>query len=320
MGRPKGSKNKVGHNAGGNRKGKDFIKKAGKNKHKNPWSLNNKKPKPKLFQKIDVHHPLCEDNISKSQDDIQYVIHHASMPKSRDLPECGSILNDDTIDYTKRDDNIEDDDIYSRRTYIPPELSPLGIYLNNMKKNILKCSILKEQQIISPKSSPISYLAGNPSPNKFYQNVLIYNYDPKSQYKGFGIEYKCIHCNGTNLRYLGKRYRPAFSGGSIHWIFYDRYQCESNCCTGGHGKNRCFGTIDSKFVKQLPSPISCDFKYVFPPSGPGIELDMVRSMSMFTDKHVLFSAFANCVNDLQWQRYYKQCNSYYYLLNEWIER
>ena len=105
-----------------------------------------------------MHHPLCEDNISKSQDDIQYVIHHASMPKSRDLPECGSILDDDTIDYTTSDDNVEDDNIYCRQTYIPPESSPLGIYLNNMKKKILKCSILKEQQIISPKSSPIPYL------------------------------------------------------------------------------------------------------------------------------------------------------------------
>ena len=158
--------------------------------------------KDKLFEKKDVYHPLCEDNISKSQDDIQYVIHHASMPKSRDLPECGSILDDDTIDYTTSDDNVEDDNIYCRRTYIPPESSPLGIYFNNMKKKILKCSILKEQQIISPKSSPISYLAGNPTPNKFYQNVLIYNYDPKSQYKGFGVEYKCIHCNGLSLIHI----------------------------------------------------------------------------------------------------------------------
>ena len=84
-------------------------------------NLHNKKPKPKLFQKIDVHHPLCEDNISKSQDDIQYVIHHASMPKSRDLPECGSILNDDTIDYTINDDYVVDDSKYFRHSYVSPE-------------------------------------------------------------------------------------------------------------------------------------------------------------------------------------------------------
>ena len=51
MERPKGSKNKVGHNAGGDRKGKDFTKKAGKSKHKNPWSLNNKNQSLNYFKK-----------------------------------------------------------------------------------------------------------------------------------------------------------------------------------------------------------------------------------------------------------------------------
>ena len=41
---------------------------------------------------------------------------------------------------------------------------------------------------------------------------------------------------------------------------------------------------------------------------------------MYTDKHVLFSAFTKCVNDLQWQYYYEQCNAYYYLINKWLDR
>ena len=66
-------------------------------------------------------------------------------------------------------------------------------------------------------------------------------------------------------------------------------------------------------------PISDNFKYIFPHKGPGIDIDMVKSLSMFTDKHVLFSAFAKCVNDLQWQYYYQQSNAYYTLLDMWLE-
>ena len=44
------------------------------------------------------------------------------------------------------------------------------------------------------------------------------------------------------------------------------------------------------FLEQLPKPISDNFKYIFPSRGPGIDIDMVKSLSIFTDKHVLFHA------------------------------
>ena len=46
---------------------------------------------------------------------------------------------------------------------------------------------------------------------------------------------------------------------------------------------------------------------------------MVKALSCFTDKHVLFGAFADYVNNLQWENYYEQSNLYYALLNKWIE-
>lgn len=321
MARTKGTPNKKGHKAGGDRKSSTF--KAATTKIQNRLSFQDKiffnKKKKNFFEtRNNVEHPLSKNNMKNSQTYTQSVLNHPSMPKSRNLPQYGTVLNDDDIDYTI-DDNMVDDDVYYRRSYIPPPDSPLGIYLKNIMKKIKNCNILKEQQSIISTNSPITHLRGSPTPDKFYQNVVIYNYDPKSQYKGFELKYKCIECGGSELKKLAKRYRPAFSGGVIHWILYDRFKCISGACDGGRGKHRCFGTIDTKFIKQLPSPIATNFKYLFPPSGPGIELDMVRSMSIFTDKHVLFSAFANCINDLQWQNYYKQCNTYYYLLKQWLE-
>ena len=81
-----------------------------------------------------------------------------------------------------------------------------------------------------------------------------------------------------------------------------------------------FTTIDSRFLKVLPNYISSNFKYIFPRRGPGIHTDMVKALSCFTDKHVLFGAFADYVNNLQWENYYEQSNLYYAMLNKWIEK
>ena len=143
----------------------------------------------------------------------------------------------------------------------------------------------------------------------------MYNFDPKEQYKSLKIEYKCIYCGCSKVSCKGKRFRPAFSGSKIDWIMYDRLQCNADDCKGGIGRNRIFGTIDPLFINQLPYPVSDDFDYLFPNRGPGIKLDMVKTLSIFTDQHVLFSAFAKSVNNLQWENYYKRCNAYYFLVD-----
>ena len=100
---------------------------------------------------------------------------------------------------------------------------------------------------------------------------------------------------------------------------YDKLQCKATNCKGGKGKTRTFNTINREFIKQLPYPVSDDFNYIFPIKGPGIHIDMIKTFSIFTDKHVLFSAFANAINNLQWENYYKRSNAYYYLLDKWIK-
>ena len=190
--------------------------------------------------------------------------------------------------------------------------------MKSVQKEISKYSSLKKQKFIHPKSSPLQNLGRNPSPFKFYTNVLVYNFDPKELYPSLNIEYECIYCGSKKVICKGKRFRPAFSGSKIDWILYDRLQCNSACCKGGKGRNRIFGTIDPMFINKIPHPVADDFSYLFPNRGPGIKLDMVKILSLFTDKHVLFSAFAKAVNDLQWEHYYRNNNAYYHILNDWL--
>ena len=109
--------------------------------------------------------------------------------------------------------------------------------------------------MIVPSNSSLKALGPNPNANLFYKSVIVYNFNPRKKYKDlFGDDYQCIFCGSTYLKYMGKRYKPAFCWSKIHWILYDRFQCLNSNCTGGCEKNRCFGTIDSMFLEQLPKP------------------------------------------------------------------
>ena len=125
----------------------------------------------------------------------------------------------------------------------------------------------------------------------------------------FGDKCKCIYCGGTKLQTWGKQYQPAFCGSKIHWILYDRVKCENKDCKRTSTDGITFTTIDSRFLKVLPNYISSNFKYIFPKRGPGIHTDMVKALSCFTDKHVLFGAFADYVNNLQWTASKDNCSS-----------
>ena len=52
----------------------------------------NRKNKLKFSQQ-NVKHPLCEENLLKSQELVKCVLNHPSMPKSRYLPNVGTVCN-----------------------------------------------------------------------------------------------------------------------------------------------------------------------------------------------------------------------------------
>ena len=60
---------------------------------------------------------------------LKSVLDHLSMPKNKNLPHYGSILNDNNIDYAM-DDNMVDGNMYFRHSNILSQDSPFGMYLN----------------------------------------------------------------------------------------------------------------------------------------------------------------------------------------------
>ena len=49
--------------------------------------------------KDNVQHPMCEDNLLKSQELLKCVLNHQSMPKSRFLPNHGTVVDHNVIRY-----------------------------------------------------------------------------------------------------------------------------------------------------------------------------------------------------------------------------
>jgi hypothetical protein len=103
---------------------------------------------------------------------------------------------------------------------------------------------------------------------------------------------------------------------------YERFSCQNSACKGvkkNKSRHCCFSTLDPCFIAQLPTVVARDFEYVFLASGPGLLLEMATMFLHFNDQHVLFSAFANAVNSMHREHYYKSINQYYHLLNQWLD-
>ena len=340
-GRPKGAKNKGFHKAGGDRRSTSFKElkqesKQEKQKKADDFfmarSAANRQPR---SEAMPVSHPQSEANLLAARNLLWAELQHPSMPQGRNLPSfCAADATDETVwnDKEQYDDGIDYDDDNEdnnedgaskkfRQSYMPPEGTPLYTKLASIQKEMTKGPMKKRWSF--PESSPMSAgLGDRPAPNAFYKNVQVRNWNVKAQYPGLKIEYCCISCGDKNLKSLGTRYRPAFGWSTIEWVIYERFSCQNSTCKGGKKnktKHCCFSTIDPHFIAQLPTVVARDFEYVFPASGPGVLLEMATMFLHFTDQHILFSAFANAVNSMHREQYYKVMNQYYHLLNQWLD-
>ena len=84
------------------------------------------------FCKQNVKHPLCEYNLLKSQQLFKCVLNHKSMPKSKFIPDHGTIVDDNELTYDELNYESCDKKTYK---YIPSEKSPLGLYLSYVKND-----------------------------------------------------------------------------------------------------------------------------------------------------------------------------------------
>jgi hypothetical protein len=309
-GRPKGSKNKADHKAGGRRKGLQY---ADEKQSQHESSLRAfidraERSKNSTVSLPPVPHPQCDELIKRSQELLQKVMEHPSMPKSRHFPDLMKVDfcqptgdYDEAIDY--KSDNEEDDDEKIKRfrqLYIPPPHSIKWQYLNKVKVALTKgrsINLSKGQKDIPPECNPLaSGLGSRPVPDKFYKNISVQVWDPIQQYPYDVHQYVCPFCKQPTVEMKGWTYHPAFEWGKTKWTFYKRAQCKNNAdCKGGRGKRRSFSTIDPRFIAILPTKVGRDFEWVFPAGGPGVHIDMQIAFSKLTNDHIRFSSFTSTI-------------------------
>jgi hypothetical protein len=58
---------------------------------------------------------------------------------------------------------------------------------------------------------------------------------------------------------------------------------------------------------------------VFPSSGPGVSVSVVRAFSILADTHVLYSNFASLCNQLLRHQHYLDASAYYEELDDWLQ-
>ena len=201
-GRPKGVKNSKGHKSGGDRKSQAYkLKKIENNeKAKNFFKkkIENNREK-KNISNYNIQHPLSTENLRKSQELLLCVLNHNSMPRCKFSSHFGIVNAKNEIDYTVN--HTFEDNTYS---YLPSAESPLGSYLSSIREKVKGNIIYKNKEIILPQQSTLQNFSNSATADSFYQNVIVYNFDPFKYFKLFGDECKCIYCGGTKLQTWGK--------------------------------------------------------------------------------------------------------------------
>jgi hypothetical protein len=180
-GRPKGTKNKDSHNAGGDRRSTGFKsqkQEAEQEKQKKVddcFKARTAANRKAHADPMPVCHPQSEANLLASCNLLWAELQHPSMPQGRNLPNfCAADVTDETVwsDKEQYDDAIDydndndddGDDLASkkfRQSYMPPPGSPLFTKLTTTQGP-------SKKRWSVPESSPLSAGLGNrPSPNAF---------------------------------------------------------------------------------------------------------------------------------------------------------
>ena len=323
-GRHGGTKNPPGHRAGGDRRSAKYkeekLRKEEAEKSKGNQRIRAAFGRAQQEEPSLIEHPLSEENFKTSQKLLADVLDHPSMPKRKNVPTSGIIdvaSEDGNINYDAAPSAESTDDEHYRRSLMPPAGTPLRVFLDEAKDEIRKnASWRRRKYFHRTLESPLACgLGTNPSPDKFYLPDMVRIWWPKEQFHGVEFVYKCPECRNDSVVQNAITWRPAFEQNEIRWIYCHRLECTNKNCKKGT-----FSSTDPSFISTLPTCIADSFEYVFPPQGPGVSRAMLRQLSLQLDNHVLFGAWAREVNDMMWESYYRKCNQYYELLNDWLEK
>jgi hypothetical protein len=274
MGRPKGSRNKAGHKAGGDRRSLSESRKAkdqtslssflasGTERQSLPSSttLDQDAPvsAPAWNPKVDSDSLQAElweaehQRLKATREKLKEVLNHPSMKVAHELDsendeDCDSYLsdNDDDDNESGSDSGQSADTKKYRRSYLPPKGSVVSEYLSAIKDKVMKGTLPgfnldNGQKWIPPQSDAISIGIGNrPAADRWYLGrIWIYVWMPLRQYgRQVGGLHPCPFCGQCNTHSQGLYWRPMFFHSMIVFVLHQRFRCKNpQCCGSSKGK------------------------------------------------------------------------------------
>jgi len=217
--------------------------------------------------------------------------------------------DDDDDDSSYEDDELVDDDdddeVNSNRRvgnqYMPPNDSPLDIYLRRTKEKIINDPkyTIHGCHWAPPVMDPLSDAKLNMEKWYFSSEVWVYCWLPFRQYSSRLNRgtCPCIYCAKQScVQSKGEmRYRPFFYFDKIVWVLHGRLFC-ADC-------KKSFTEIDPRFLSNLPTNITERFPFISSRKGPGIHTGMmVQFLALCTDG-ILFAKYCDSINQMQRLRY-----------------
>lgn len=351
MARPKNSKNKKGHSAGGDRRSFTFkSSKSSKSKNSSAAASSFFEPRrsddsesfapPEKRQKTDAELAAAElERIKLAHTKLRETLKHPSNKFGKFLTGDDMVNDDDDdIDYdtdTEETDVRDEEESHSSRTnskrykmsYQPPKNSVVGEYLKGIRDKVGKNTLTgfdktRGQHWIPPTMDPVSVgIGGAPVPNRWYLGrVWVYVWMPLHAYGNLmpNGSHPCAFCGECDTTSKGLYWRPMIWMEKIVFVLHQRFKCKNpNCCGSPRGGNRSFASIDPRALSRLPTRVVERFEFITTAGGIGIHRSMMFQLVNMITRQVQFGVYVNMINELQRIEYDMEYISYLDALKEW---
>lgn len=276
MGRPKGSKNREGHRAGGARRGEKWATlQREKAKAARKAAKDAKKP-----GAVTPYEPPNPERVAESMTTVQ---RHDSMTL---VPVDGT---EPSVEDTPKEDLVEETEEQARYRMgaLPPAGTPVALYLSKIRE---KCRIKstddgKERKFFANSHwvpPPICKLAGGPQPKEWHlSKTWVYIWLPLEQYpEQFKVpnapylqKHPCPWCGEYQTESKGLYWRSVEWWTRTVYVLHRRFQCRNDNCGGGSGdenqkgKKKSFASIDPNALSAIPKEVAERFECITSPKG-----------------------------------------------------
>ena len=336
FGRPAGSKNSKGHDAGGSRANSGRKKKMSEEEKneaalKTSWEeghaeirraevdKDRERREGERRQRLQEMHRNAIEVLRGQALEVDVPANETGEEEGNnaDADEDDSIEDYFIIDAEDSDDPVKKTRRkYQDRSYMPAAGSQLfkemEKFKNTIKDNKLATQ-MKVQQFMWHENNcadPVAVFSTSRKPDRFYSaNFHPFVWIPTRQFPNLVClqEMKCVRkdcsCAQGKLKLDKYIWRPMFYFDRIVWVLHHSILC--GAC------NRRFPSIHPHFLAQLPTKVVERFPFVAPMRGPGVHQMMIfQSVNLLT-KQIGFGTYASCINEMHRIRHSQDMVSYY---------